>query len=185
MNLTPYTSLSWAYQLHYYLCFRTHRRKQLFSSGAADLRQLIEEICSRHDYHFLECRGYPGQLRCLLSLRPSQVIARVVQTIKTNSSREWSRKFDVPSPVWARGHLAKSAGRMRIDAVRNYLEKQSEHHGYESRIMPPVYHYQTESPVELKASHACFDLSHHVVLSTTQRRGAFTSGIGRALANIG
>ena len=106
MYLTPFTSLAWAYQLHYYLCFRTHRRRQLFTSRAAQLTEIVSEICARHDYHPLEYQSRPDQFRCLLSLQPAQAISNVVQTIKTNSSRECSQQF-------ALRKLSTSASRSR------------------------------------------------------------------------
>ncbi len=183
MYLTPFTSVAWAYQLHYYLCFRTHRRRPLFSSKAAQLIELVSEICARHDYHLLECRPYPDQIRCLVSLQPAQPISKVLQTIKTNSSREFSEQFDLAKPVWARGFLAKSVGRMRIGAVRKYLEQQSKHHGYDSRVLPPVYRYRASQPSALQATHASFELNHHLVLATCQRKGVFSSNLGRALSD--
>jgi len=183
MYLTPFTSLAWAYQLHYYVCFRTHRRRPLFSSKAAQLIELVSEICARHDYHLLECRPYPDQIRCLVSLQPAQPISKVLQTIKTNSSRECSEQFDLAKPVWARGFLAKSVGRMRIGAVRKYLERQSKHHGYDSHVLPPVYRYRGFQPSVLQATHASFELNHHLVLATCQRKGVFSSNLGRALSD--
>jgi len=163
MFLTPFKSLTWAYQLHYYLCFRTHRRRQ---SIEPLLKSLIYEICERHDYHLLAYKSYPAQLRIVVSLHPHQPIAKVIQTIKSNSSRE----SKLNARLWARGYLAQSVGQVRISAVREYLEKQSAHHGYDSRWLPPVYRYRVIEPVELTASHAVFDLSHHLVLSTRWRK---------------
>jgi len=183
MYLTPFTSLAWAYQLHYYLCFRTHRRRPLFASKAARLTEFVTEICARHDYHLLECQPHPNQLRCLVSLQPAQTISKVMQTIKTNSSRECTHQFNLAKPVWARGFLAKSVGHVRIGAVRKYLEQQSKHHGYDSRVLPPVYRYRAHQPVKLQAAHASFELSHHLVLATCQRKGIFTSDLGRALSD--
>ena len=179
MFLTPFKTLTWAYQLHYYVCFRTHRRSKSLPLIERLLQALLHEICERHGYHLLACKSYPAQLRLLISLRPHQPVAKVIQTIKTNTSRE----LKLGSRVWARGYLAQSVGRLRISAVRNYLEQQSAHHGYDSRWLPPVYQYRAEQPVELTASHAFFDLSHHLVLSTRWRRGIFNSGIGRALTD--
>ena len=183
MYLTPFTSLAWAYQLHYYLCFRTHRRRSLFASKAVELTELISEICARHDYHLLECQPRSDQLRCLVSLQPAQPISKVMQTIKANSSRECSRQFSFSKPVWARGFLAKSVGRVRIGAVREYLEQQSKHHGYDSRLLPPVYRYRASHPVALQAAHASFELNHHLILATYQRKGIFTSDLGKALSD--
>lgn len=184
MLLNPLTTISWAYQLHYYLCFRTHRRQQIFAASTESngLLAVVSEICKRHEFHLLESQTYPGQFRCLLSLRPDQSVSGVIQTIKANSSRECVLQLQLSPPLWARGFLARSTGRMRIGAVREYLEQQAEHHGYASRLLPPVYRYSATNPVILQAAHAAFDLSHHLVFATYQRRGLFTSNLGKALS---
>ena len=181
MFLTPFTSLTWAYQLHYYLCFRTHRRRQVFLTEGLD--DLLAEICGRHEIHLLECQPQPDQVRNIVSLRPDQNIAKTVQLLKTNSSREWNRKFDLQPPLWATGYLARSLGMVRISAVRSYLEQQSVHHGYDSRIRPPVYRYRAKQPVILEASHALVDLSHHLVLATSRRKGVLNASVGEVLAD--
>ena len=177
MFLTPFKTLTWAYQLHYYICFRTHRRRQ--SLPAIELKDLISEICERHEFHLLEFKWYPTQLRLLVSLRPHQPVAKVIQTIKSNSSRE----LKIRPRLWARGYFAQSVGKVWISAVRKYLEEQSAHHGYDSRWLPPVYRYRAKDSVDLTASHAVFDLSHHLVLSTRWRKGIFGSEAGRALTD--
>lgn len=184
MLITPLAELSWAYQLHYYLCFRTHRRHQLFTSkiDADVLITIVNEICNRHEYHLLQSKTFPDQLRCLVSLRPDQSISSVVQTIKANASREFGMQLKLDTKVWARGFLATTIGRMRLDAVREYLAQQSEHHGYASRVLPPVYGYRARNPVTLRSSHAAFDLNYHLVFATYRRKGIFTSGLGQKLA---
>jgi putative transposase len=184
MFLTPLSSLTWAYQLHYYLCFRTRSRRPYFitDGASAALRGITAEICERHDYHLLEQDTYADEIRCLLSLRPDQSVAKVIQTIKANSSRECGASLGLIAPVWERGYLARSTGRMKISAVRRYLEQQATHHGYANRVLPPVYRYRAEQPVVLKAAHGIFDLTHHVVFATRYRQGVFTSTIGEALS---
>lgn len=147
------------------------------------MKELITEICERHEYHLLECQPHADQLRCLVSLRPEQPVAKTIQTMKTNASREFSAKFRLQPPIWARGYLARSVGHVRIDAVRKYLEQQPSHHGYETRLLPPVYHYRADEPIALVAPHSVFELTHHLVLATWQRRGIFTSGLGKSLAD--
>ena len=183
MFLTPYTTLTWAYQLHYYLCFRTHRRKQLFASNniASALSSLITEISANHDYHLLEQHTYPTQFRGLFSLQPSQSVAKTIQTIKSNSARELAQLFALQVPIWARGYLARSSGHLRSSAVRAYLENQDTHHGYDKRILPPIFKYREQTPVILAAAHSSFELSHHLVFSTKYRTGVFTSSTGEAL----
>jgi putative transposase len=178
-----YKDISWAYQLHYYLCFRTHRRKKLFSPGDRmdALSQELGQVCERHGFHLLRAKGYPDHLRCLLSLRPSDSISKTLQTLKTNLSRNLGLRFQLQPPVWAGGFLARSVGRVRIDAVKHYLDSQSEHHGYAGRVHPPVFRFVAKNPIALTAAHSVFDLNHHVVLATRYRRGIFGSRSGREL----
>jgi REP element-mobilizing transposase RayT len=178
MFLTPFTSLTWAYQLHYYLCFRTHRRRQYLSDSCDHLTDIFKEICTLHNYHLLELSPEPGQVLCLLSLQPSHTIAKAMQLIKSNTSRE----ITIAKPVWARGYRARSVGRMSISAVRHYLEHQAEHHGYHTRLLSPVYWYRAPEAIKLAAAHSSFDLSHHLVLSTCKRKGVFTSDLAKCLS---
>src|SRR5262245_27492265 len=185
MFLTPFTSLTWAYQLHYYICFRTHRRREFFGPAQRTeaLTALIAEIARNHDYHLLRQKVYPTQLRSLVSRQPSQSIAKTVQTLKSNSSRDFARRFNLSVPIWARGYLARSSGHVRVSVVRSYLEKQAAHHGYDRRVLPPVYKYRETKPVVLSSAHTSFDLKHHLVFSTQHRKGVFTSNCARALTD--
>ena len=89
----------------------------------------------------------------------------------------------IETPLWSRGYLARSVGQVRIDAVRQYLEQQAAHHGYDSRLLPPVSGYRSKEPTQLTASHAAFELNHHLVFSTCQRKGIFSSELGQALTD--
>jgi putative transposase len=184
MQLEPFANLSWAYQLHYYLCFRTHRRRGFFSNRdqIRVISDALSEICLHHDYHLLRFKVYPNHLRCLLSLRPEHTISTVIQTLKTNLARSWCTQFAISPPLWARGYLARSVGRVRIEVVRQYLDQQAEHHGYASRVRPPVVRWRAREPVILRAAHASFELNHHLVLATRYRAGIFNSKSGEALA---
>ena len=142
---------------------------------------MFTEICERHEYHLLECQPHADQVRCLLSLRPEQSVAKTVQTLKTNSSREAARQLTLQGPVWARGYLARSVGLVRIDVVKEYLKQQPAHHGYDTRALPPVYVYTVSEPISLVVARANFELDHHLVFATSQRKGVFGSIAGRAL----
>ena len=126
---------------------------------------------------------YPDHVRCLLSLRPAQAISTVIQTIKANSSRECGPQLDFSPPLWQRGYLARSVGRVCVERVKQYLDQQSEHHGYASRVLPPIFRYRVEAPAALTAQHAVFELNHHLVLATQHRKGIFDSARGAALGH--
>jgi putative transposase len=185
MFVRPLDTIAWAYQLHYYLCFRTYRRQPFFApkSNSDVLLEVVNDICKRHDFHLLKSKNYGNQLRCILSLRPDQSVSNVVQVVKTNSSRECRLQLKLDRPVWARGFLAKSVGRMRITAVRQYLAQQAEHHGYASRLLPPVYRYRAIKAGDIRSPRAVFDLNYHLVFATYRRKGVFTSGLGEVLSD--
>ncbi len=184
MHLEPFTSIAWAYQLHYYLCFGAYRHRATFGAdGSGELiTGLLAEICERHGYHVLKLKAYPDHVRMLVSLQPQHAISIVAQTLKGNSSREFGARLGMEPPLWKKGYLARSVGRVRIQAVKRYLAEQSEHHGYAKRRLPPVFRYRTERPAVLTAGHSSFDLSHHLVFSTRKRAGVFGSALGEALA---
>ncbi|HKV38765.1 MAG TPA: IS200/IS605 family transposase [Blastocatellia bacterium] len=185
MHLEPLSNLSWAYRLHYYICFRAYHRHRLFGEAerAKQMAVLLQEVCSNHDYHLLQQKVYPNHVRMLVSLRPDQTVSKVVQTVRGNSSREFARCFNLKTSPWARGYLARSVGRITTQAVSRYLTSQPVHHGYASRVLPPVYRYRAEAgAVQLSAAHASFDLNHHFVFSTSYRRSVFGSRMGEAVA---
>ena len=185
MQLAPFTTLNWAYQLHYYICFRTHRRRACFAEdrSAETLVSALTEICQRHDYRLLESKVYPDHFRCLLSLRPEQAVSTVIQTIKANSSRECNQRLGLTAPLWARGYLARSVGRVPLSIVKQYLDQQSEHHGYDKRVRPPIFRYRAEESVGLSVAHVAFELNHHLVFATRYRRGVFSSELGKKLGD--
>jgi putative transposase len=102
----------------------------------------------------------------------------VVRTLKANSARLLRH-----NRLWAVGYLARSAGKVRIRAVSDYLKQQPEHHGYSGRLLPPVFRYTNSEPRILTSGHSAFDLNHHIVFSTRYRVGIFTSVTGEALVS--
>ncbi|MCI0388111.1 MAG: IS200/IS605 family transposase [Acidobacteria bacterium] len=183
MLLEPLDTICWAYQLHYYLCFRTRRAAAVFTASerVEALEAALREICERHQYHLLQSKVYPDHLRCLLSLRPAQAVSEVIQTIKANSARLFNAQFAMTPPLWGRGFLARSVGRVRLGVVKDYINGQAEHHGYNKRVRPPVLRYSDEESVALTAAHSCFELNHHLVFATRYRRGVFDSALGESL----
>ena len=185
MQIEPFKEFSSAFQLHYHVCFRTHRRKTLFAeeSRIAALSQSLTDLCEMNGLHLLEKDCQPDHVQLVLSLRPSQLISDALKKLKGRSSAAMCQEFGLTPPLWARGYLARSAGRVRVQAVKRYLASQAEHHGYSKRALPPVFRFTATKPEPLSTAHASFDLTHHLVLATHFRRGVFDSKTGEALVN--
>jgi REP element-mobilizing transposase RayT len=91
-TLTPpflAANTEFAYQLHYHIGFRTRRCTNVFRDErrAELLRAAIGDISGRNHYRLLEMDVGDCWTRLLVSLRPSHAPAKVVQTLKANSSR--------------------------------------------------------------------------------------------------
>ena len=185
MHLEPLKEISWAYQLHYHLCFRTHRRVAFFSdqSRLAFLSEQLAEISQLNELHLLEKDCQSEHVQLLLSLRPDQQISDALKRLKGRSSAAICQRYGLAPPLWARGYLARSAGRVNVQAVKRYLATQAEHHGYANRVLPPVFRFKEARPTLLATAHASFDLSHHLVFATRFRHGVFGSKTGEALVN--
>ena len=83
----PFTHLEPAYQLHYYLCFKTHYlREALVDPEERSLITLaLGSVCEKEGYHLLEGNVESTYVRLLLSLRPDQSVAQAVQRLKRES----------------------------------------------------------------------------------------------------
>jgi len=183
MFLTPYSHLTWAYQLHYHLCFRTHRRRPFLNTRKQLLANTPSTLYALHGYHSLSLKIRPSDVQLLLSLKPDHQISTVLKKLKGETSRVICKELGLAPPLWARGYLARSSGRATARAVRIYLERQADHHGYTDRWRPPVFRFRAAVPKMLSVAHASFDLKHHLVFATRFRRGVFDSKLGHALVD--
>ena len=183
MFLTPYGHLTWAYQLHYHLCFRTHLRKPFLIDNTQFLAQTLASLFALNDYHRISSKIRAADVQLLLSLRPNHRISDVMKKLKGETSRLLCRHLNIQPPFWARGYLARSSGKATARAVREYLANQAEHHGYAKRWLPPVFRFRAVTLKALSMAHASFDLKYHLVFATKYRRGVFDSKLGRALVD--
>lgn len=73
--------------------------------------------------------GYTDHVHCLISLTTEQTISKVVQLIKGESAF-WINKHNLCATKfeWQTNYFAASVSHSGIDAVREYIKKQEEHH---------------------------------------------------------
>jgi len=190
MSTVPFTHLDSAYQLHHYVCFKTHYLREVLS-GAKE-RDLIataaQAICNREGYHLLETQVESAHVRMLVSLTPSQTVSQAVQRIKGNLSRRFSAEFPsyleqlhMPT-LWARGYFARSSGKVDADTVRAYVDSQVSHHGYRGtwteslRLKNPDF----KSPA-FSLAHCLTILQYHLVFVTDFRVPLFDEVIAPGL----
>lgn len=185
-----FSHLESAYQLHFYLCFKTHYlREALNRSAEQELVNIaVDSVCTKEGYHLLETSVEPTYVRLLLSLKPNQSVSRVVQRLKGNISRKFSatfatrlRELRMPT-LWARGYFARSAGKVNLDAARTYVDSQIAHHGYRGTWTEALRYNnpQFESPA-FTLAHCLTILQYHLVLVTDSRTAVFDDFIAPKL----
>jgi putative transposase len=181
--MTPhFSSLTPAFQLHFYLCFKTYRRRPLLIGPDTQslLNRVLGEVCVRQDYHLLDTDIDKDNVRLLLSLNPTQSVSESVRFLKGNVSRQFGLAFNdqlkannSPS-VWAQGYFARSSGKTNIEAARAYVDSQASHHGYRGDWTKPLKFRNPNfrSPA-FKFDHLNAILDYHLVIATQNRLPLF------------
>ncbi len=188
MLIEPYSrdELRFAYCYRLYLRWRTHCAKPCEPLTRLD-RAVLEEIASEFGIRVLESASDRTDLLALLSLKPDETISGCVSKLKGRVSK-WLREalqLKQPTDLLSRGYFACTAGKSSSEAVERYLSQQSEHHGYDNRVLPPVYveSFDLSAADETRVSpkHAAVVAQFHLVLATSWRRGVFGPQEGRAV----
>ena len=180
MPTPTFTSLEAAYQLHFYLCFKTHSSRPLFTSSAVQqtLTEVTAEVCNRNDYHLLETQVSPDHLRLLISLKPQHTVSGVVRMLKGNLSRELIRRSFGTSIQLARSYFARSSGKVDIQTVRDYVGRQVSHHGYRGKWTEALaYENSAFSSPAFELKHCVSILNYHLVFATQNRTPIFDDTI--------
>jgi putative transposase len=174
--------LRFAYCNRVFFRTRSHRRQRIESLTKLTINELQERL-RPYNIHALEFESTESEIQGLLSLQPTESIAAALSKAKGRISKWLTEHQSLEAPQanqkhLAVGYFAATVGQSNAEAIDGYLDTQSEHHGYASRVRPPVYvrsidHSESELP-ELQTDHAVTKLRYHLVLATEYRRGVFT-----------
>ncbi|MFV0592754.1 MAG: IS200/IS605 family transposase [Draconibacterium sp.] len=73
--------------------------------------------------------GYNNHVHCLFRLRNDQTIEKIMQLIKGESSFWFNKNMDSREKlVWQKEYFAVSIGESQVEAVKNYIQNQEQHH---------------------------------------------------------
>ena len=107
-----------------------YRKKVLSGQVALRVRDLIRQIAMEHEITILSGKVASHHIHVLDAGRPHIDVSMIVQWLKGISSRillqdfAHLRKQFWGRHLWARGHLAVSAGNLTDEMVRAYIEQQ-------------------------------------------------------------
>jgi REP element-mobilizing transposase RayT len=181
-----FAALTAAYQLHFYFCFKTRYLRPFLEKREQGLLvdEVLQDVCTREDYHLLESDISQDQLRLLLSLKPAHSVSRVANMLKGNTSRQFGMncpdilKSQGSKTLWSRGYFAQTSGKVNLETARAYVESQVTHHEYRGQWTDALNFCNSNfsSPVFPIAHSVCM-LNYHIVLATHQRLPIFDETI--------
>ena len=115
--------------LHYHLVFSTRER----------VRAIRPEIRERvHAYLGgvirgiggtpLEVGGTADHVHLVIGLKPTHVVADVMRVLKSDSSKWVHAELGLRDFAWQDGYAAFTVSKSTVDALREYVRNQEEHH---------------------------------------------------------
>jgi REP element-mobilizing transposase RayT len=116
--------------LHVHIVFSTkHRQPFLDSELRPRLFEYVGGIARQHECALIAAGGTADHVHLLASLGRSISIADAVRVIKTNSSGWIHTEFkELRDFQWQQGYGAFAVSFSNLDAVKQYLASQEEHH---------------------------------------------------------
>lgn len=110
----------------YHIVFATKDRFPLIDPcWESDLFKYISEIVRNHKGHVIEINGSENHIHILVSLEPCDFPA-LMRELKASSSR-WAKQH-YPKFSWQRRYGAFTVSESAVEAVRDYIRRQKEHH---------------------------------------------------------
>lgn len=127
------------YDLRFHLVWCTkYRYKVLTGDIAIRARDCLREIAASLEIGILSGKVGKDHVHMYVSLPPQVSVAKAVMHLKGKSSRKLQMEYGElrrrywGQHLWARGYFASSIGEINDSVIREYIEKQDEHHGDDS-----------------------------------------------------
>jgi len=117
-------------KLYVHLIWGTKNRFNYFNKEIRDLvKDHILKYAKENNIEVLSINIQSDHLHLLISLRSDQKVDDIVKILKGESSH-WINSENIIKPKfsWQRGYGAFSISSSHLDAVKNYIKNQDEHH---------------------------------------------------------
>ena len=112
---------------YFHISFSTSgRTKSISEELQPQLWRMMAGIAKKEGWRAVAVGGMEEHAHLLLNLPPVVSVSKAVQVIKSNSSR-WMRT-KVKGFAWQQGYGCFTVSKSGIEAVREYIEHQKEHH---------------------------------------------------------
>lgn len=122
------------YNLNYHLVLVTKYRRRCFTKTILKrLEEILIDLCKKWEIELKEFGGEADHVHLLLSLHPNIMPSRLVNNLKTVTSRllrkEYSshlKKYYWKPVLWTRAYCLLSAGGAPLEIIKEYIQNQGE-----------------------------------------------------------
>lgn len=120
--------------LHYHLVFSTRQRKRFIQpEWQPRLFEYMGGILRHQHGVLLAAGGTSDHVHLLVVIAKDRTLSDTLRDLKANSSRWIHETFEQLADFgWQQGYAAFTVSYSGLDAVRNYLASQAEHHRVQS-----------------------------------------------------
>ena len=120
------------FSLHIHIVFVTKYRKKVITEPILTrLKAIFTKLCEAQKCHLTEFNGEADHVHLLIELAPDIAISKLVNILKTISSREIRKEFKEHvakfywKPVfWNSAYCAISAGGAPLEVLKQYIQSQ-------------------------------------------------------------
>ncbi|XWK90350.1 MAG: IS200/IS605 family transposase [Phormidium sp.] len=120
------------YDINIHIVFVTkYRRKVITKEILERLREIFSRLCENSKCRLIEFSGESDHVHLLIDLSPDIAVSRLVNTLKTISSRQIRKEFAehinkfYSLPVfWTGAYCAISSGGAPLSVLKKYIENQ-------------------------------------------------------------
>lgn len=130
------------YYAQYHLVISTKYRRKIFNEGTkVYFQEVIKQISDHYeDIVFEEVNTDKDHAHLLLSIPPKYAVSKVVNIVKTNTSRAMKKKFAFLKQVywgtdgiWSDGYFVSTVG-INESVIRKYIEYQGKQDSGQAKL---------------------------------------------------
>ena len=120
------------YNCTYHIVFiPKYRRKVMFGNLRKEIGEAISKVCKMEGVTIIKAATLPDHVHMYVSIPPKESVSKVVGRIKGKSSLilfdrhpEYRERYN--RHFWARGYYVTTIGNITEDAIKRYIQEQTE-----------------------------------------------------------
>jgi len=110
-----------------------HRQRLIHAPVGAELYSYLGGICKNLECNPVKIGGYTDHVHILCMLSKKIAVMKLLETVKSHSSKWMKTKgASLSDFYWQDGYGAFSVSPSRVEALKDYIERQAEHHQHKT-----------------------------------------------------